>query len=202
MSQDFALDCRFTQPFVTDPANCTYCLADEIYPTTRGGGVFGYSNAFNVQPRDRNSGNDPRIAGVHFNQDSSNSYDLRVDLAAAVATTVYLAMGDVNGTFTCQADVRDSAGLLFTLGPTSVAGGSFMDANGSIWTAANWPASNTGRLVTPVSSYLLFRFAVATGGGTAQSFLNHIRVVQASATKAPPSFLKPPRFLTPRRRYI
>src|SRR5262245_51825396 len=96
------LNFRNSAGFVTDAADDTYVIETspgsgngEAYPVTRNGVTFGYTTAnSNVQVRDRNSGNNAKLAGMHFPAGESPVNKVRVDLTAAGQYNVRLAMGD------------------------------------------------------------------------------------------------------------
>lgn len=176
MGYDYGIDFRASSGYATDPVNCTYALATDLYTGSviRGGMTFGALNGWGAQDRDSNNALDGRLAGVWFNQDGTTN-DFRLDLPNTNPAVVHLAIGYQFGTFSLQADVRDGNGSLFTVGPTSVASARFMDANGVVHTSgANWVANETGRAVTPTTSYLILRFAAST-----TSIIAHFRVTES-----------------------
>lgn len=186
MTFDGGLNARATSGFAVDGANETYFICQsDTYDTNRGGFDFGVVDPYTgtqYQQRDRDAGLDRRLAGVMWNSDSV-THDVRFNVPATGSYTIHLAMGDPSSTQTLQIDVRDGNGSLFTIGATVVLSGRTMDATGTVYTDANWPASETGVLITLSTPYVLLR--LAAGNVTVQSMLQHVRLVQsASATVA------------------
>ena len=155
----FGFDFRNTSAYVTDPSTSTFQLcptgtANPAYPTTKSVNgqsiTFGWeSGTANVDSRDRNSGIDARLAGINFVPSTAGgSGTWRVDLPSSGSWTLNMAMGDASGAQTINLNVKDTNTTLFSFANTAVASGSFLDANGTAWTAANWPASNTSKTVT------------------------------------------------------
>lgn len=153
----WGFDFRATAPFVADPANTTYvgatgAGAGEPYPVTRNGIAFGYT----VQPgntRDRDSGLDPRLAGIHFS-DSATVVRFRVDLPAPGTYTIDLALGDPGGGATqVQSTIYDNTTALAVIGPLSPSTGQFVDATGAIRTsAADWVTNHQTTSLTFTTS--------------------------------------------------
>lgn len=142
----FGINFRATSGYVADSAGETYCIGD-IYPTTRGGITFGWESDPAGRTRDRNSGNDRRLAGINFwpNNNSPANNVFRVDLPAAGTYPVKLAVGDASSAQALQYyKIQDGSTVLTTVDDTSgTASNGFDDATGTEYTAANWPGSNT-----------------------------------------------------------
>src|SRR3990167_6684343 len=92
MAWDKGFDFRNTSAYVTDPADHTYVLHTETYPTTRNGVTFGWS-AGTIDSRDRDSGIDARLAGINFGAATGT---FRVDLPATGDYDVRIASGDAS----------------------------------------------------------------------------------------------------------
>lgn len=173
---DAGINFRATSGYVTDPAGTTYTLGD-AYPTTRGGVTFGWESLSNMNTRDRNSGVDARLAGVNWEVAGAGTTEFRIDLDAANAKDVRLALGDA---VFSSADygsayawtIRDSTTSVATPGG-SAAAGSFRDATSVELTAANWPASNA--VVNHTFSTTILRVKP----GNNSSPIAHIRVTDA-----------------------
>ncbi len=177
---DLGINFRGTAGYVGDGVGETYCLAD-AYPTTRGGGTFGFLSA--VSGADRDSGQDRRLAGINFNGAGPETFQW--DLPATGSATVHLGLGDASASHTnVQAVFKDNTATLFTVGPYFVNGISGVaDATGQDLSMANWPAQELGRLVTMATTVLKI---VLTAD--ANWTIAHLRVVQASVTGPKPFF--------------
>jgi len=174
---------RSTSGYVTDPANHTYQVAlTPDYPTTSPqGNNIGWTAFPTAGTRDRNSGNDARLAGENF--DSAGVY--RIDLPAPGSYTVFLACGDATYAQSNQKielfDDVTSLGVLFT-GAATGAANSFLDATGVARTAANWPSQNVG--VTNV--YASTKCIVKIGDGS-----NNTAIATLFVQSAGPPILGP-----------
>lgn len=179
------LNFRSTAGFVTDGANedgVTGGIA--TYPTsmTIDGDTFdvGWGTPGNIQPRDRDSGLDPRLAGLHFiaNADAVTAL-FRVDLPAPGVYELTLASGDPNSaTVAPYWQIRDDATVLETVDLTSapIAQGRFYDINQTLHTtAANWVANQTPKQYTFASSILRIGLGPSAGGSN-NSMLNHLGI--------------------------
>jgi len=173
---------RATAGFVTDPANYTYEIStNPNYPTTSPqGNNIGWT-VTNGTTRDRNAGNDPRLAGLGGGG-SADIYE--IDLPSAGSYTISLAMGDANyGGSNNKAEVFDdssSLGVLFS-GASTIAN-SFLDATGVLRTAANWPSQNVGVSKT----FSTTKCKIRIGDGVNNNSINSI-FIQADAPPPPPS---------------
>ena len=141
---------RSTSGYVTDGAGETYSIAGENYPVSRAGLTFGW--VFNATSVNRSTSVDVRLAGMQTNQANTSQYFI-LDLPAGTYN-VRIAQGDMNTAFTGRGfDIKDGAGNTLLTHTADTAAGSFMDANGDVYTAANWPASNTAvEIVVPETS--------------------------------------------------
>jgi hypothetical protein len=176
---------RQTVGFVTDAANDSFegdgaaFLTPPTYPrTTAQGNNVGWENGNNVNERDRQSGNNPKLAGLHGPSAAGDLNDYRIDLPSAGTYRVRIAAGDGTYANSCKVELFDtstSKGVLCN-GATGAAN-SFFDATGTIYTAANWPASNTYFQATFSTSILRFR----NGAATFFSPLAHVYVEAVAA---------------------
>jgi len=142
---DKAINCRATAGYVTDGAGQTYCLPTDVYPVTRGGQTFGLNTTISDGGRDRSLTVDVRLAGQIHATNNGTQYTLRVDLDETGLHNITLAIGDATTAQGYQyVELYDNATLITTIDDTTgTAAGGFDDANGTEWTAANWPGSNT-----------------------------------------------------------
>ena len=177
MSWDKGFDFRGTPGYVTDPANCTYFIAD-AYPTTRNGVTFGWEDSSPVgYGADRSNTIDPRLAGINFFL-NVGSYRFRVDLPASGTYLVSLAVGDATNAWASQyCQIRDNTTALKTVSG-STAAGYFIDAQGNNLSAAAWPGSN----VAYSGSFASTIFRAALGQNTDGSVwtIAHIFISQSA----------------------
>lgn len=178
------IDFRNTSGYVSDPTNCDYEIGStNNYPrTTAQGNTVGWESgaAFNLNRRNRNSGIDARLAGLHFLSGlSGNVY--RIDLPSAGSYDVRIAAGDATYANNCAWDLQDTSTLLtsLTTGATTV-GGRWKDATNTQYTAANWVSSNTPyaatfsttimRVVSTNNSASISHLHVAAAGGGTNTY--------------------------------
>jgi hypothetical protein len=136
---DVGINFRATSGYVTDGAGETYDLGN-AYPQTRGGVTFGWADDRSGSSRDRNSGNDRRLAGLVFANTTGTYW--RLDLPSAGTYDIYCACGDASATGSAEWLLQDTTTTFKTLTDTSVAANSFVDATDVELTHANWPGSN------------------------------------------------------------
>ena len=139
---------RATSGYVSDPTNTDYEIGTTAnYPrTTAQGNNVGWLDAPN-QTRNRSTGVDARLAGVHVNNAGSTNWKrYRVDLPSTGNYYVRVAQGDASFAQNTGIDLYDNTSSLGTLVAVSAgftAGGEFYDATGVKRTsAANWVSSN------------------------------------------------------------
>src|SRR5690349_21720812 len=114
---------RNTSGFVTDGANESFegngsgGLTLPSYPrTTAQGNTVGWEtpNGVTIDERDRNSANDRRIAGHHFNlSNTTTKFTYRVDLTAG-DYGIQCAHGDANYSSPVQMEILDTNSSLGT----------------------------------------------------------------------------------------
>lgn len=192
---------RNTVGFVTDGVNedAEVTTASPDYPfTTAQGNTVGWESTnfgSGLQTRNRDSGNDRRLAGSAFNNDSSNQLRFRVDLQAAGNHRVGLAAGDPNYSVTTKVVLFDGLTQLSVLvnGSTS-APQRFFDATGVELTNVTWPTNQ---------ALVEFNFANTIlrviSDGVTQMLLNHLYVESAgeAASKFTPRNNLRPRAFAP-----
>jgi len=183
---DIGINFRNSAGFVTDGTNETYCLSTDSYPTSRGGGTFGWDTGAE-DDRDRDSGVDRRFAGINFS--NYNSSDIwRLDLDSAVQHTVHVAAGDTSFVSDAQyGQGRDNTTAFFTLDNVdSQATDTYRDTTDVARAEATWDADEVPAVRTFAST--IFRYAIGKGSGVANnSKLAHIRVEDTSAAAPAPS---------------
>ena len=185
MAYPQGINFRDTLGFVTDGANedAQVRLGDGLssYPwTTAQGNNVGWEQSLNIgsdHARDRNSGNDRRLAGIQYNG-NTNQCDFRFDLPSTGDYKIGLSAGDASYSTTVSIELLDTTTSLGTLASGSTgAANSFKDATDTIYTAAAWPGSNT--LVTKTFATTICRFRLASG---ATYNITHAYVEVASVT--------------------
>lgn len=181
MAFDKGWNFRDSAGFVTDGTNQTYVVGTaglwEIYPTTRNGTTFGWDNVASGNLRDRNSGNDPRLAGVQW---SDVLRVFRIDLPSAADYNIDLALGDPGGgANSINSKVYDNTTLLTTISGSN-SSGEFKDANGTNHTsAANWVSNHATLLKTFASTI----FKISAEGGLTP--VTHVFLSQVATASNP-----------------
>lgn len=172
---------RQTSGYVTDGANEDYEItssSSESYPhtTAQGNNVGWETVSINYQTRDRQSGNDPRLAGVNWND--VVSADFRMDLPSAGNYNVGIAAGEGNYARDVAFDLYDTSSSLgsLTTGSTSAAQ-RFKDATNTEYTEVTWPTSQT--LVEKTFSTTICRFRAPS----ASQFIAHVYVESAAVVR-------------------
>ncbi len=147
---DKGYDFRASPGFVTDPANSTYVLDTDIYPlVTRNGNTFGWilgndPNTLGGGGRDRDSGIDPRLAGMNFCGNQIASATWRLDGLTPGVYTFTIGYGDAGGNSSNDYLSIQNLDGSFVVGPLHVTTAStptFGDAATNTWTASAWPGS-------------------------------------------------------------
>lgn len=159
MSYQQGENLRSTSPFVTDISPDEFEGGGTAYPrTTAQGNSVGYevgSTSATLQTRNRNSGNDARLAGKH--DDGSAVLKYRFDLPSAGTYNIRFAGGDSNYASDVATDLYDNTTLLTTLASGNTgAANSFFDAANGVLTAANWVTNN--RFLSKTFSSTICRF--------------------------------------------
>lgn len=178
---DKGFNFRATSGFVTDVAPSTYVLATDVYPTTRNGVTFGWSNT--ISSRDRNAGIDARLAGI-CRADLGSIETFRVDLSQANTYDIHLAYGDNDnqldpGTIT----VKDNASTVLTLAPGLGGAAWWSDAVGTWRTpAANWVSGETGNSQVFASTI----FTIQSSQADFNSAISHLRLIGATPEPSVP----------------
>lgn len=163
----WGFDFRRTAGFVTDPAGCSGVLLNTQYPIVYSNGLTAgwATNGTIVQYRDRDASLDPRIAGCNFQSNSGTQDTFQIDLPAAGTYDLAAAIGDASSASAQYVEFFDGTTSLLAFAGTAVASGSFLDPTGHIYTAANWPGSNTTLPITLAGTTL----TVVIGSASAQS---------------------------------
>lgn len=181
MAYPQGINFRATVGFVTDGANDSFegSITANYPRTTAQGNNVGWEQAIS-STRDRQSGNDPRIAGLSFINPTQAEF--RFDLPATGNHQVRLGAGDGNYGQAEDIDLYDTTTSLGSLcaGTTSAAN-TFKDAVNVQYSAANWPGSNT--LVTKTFATTICRFRMKNNGGVNVISHAYVQVAPASDTQ-------------------
>lgn len=184
MSWIKGFDFRDTEPFVTSVAPNTYVINGDTYPVTRNGVTFGDEVGGAAQPRDRNAGINPSLAGCWF-VDPPSLVTFRVDLIDPGEYIINGAFGDASESRT-NAIVRvyDDLTLLFSIDHTSgftTSENLWRDATDNLRSDTTWPGSNASRTETFATTTL----RVVLGDGVSRfGFIAHLRVEQVQSQNA------------------
>lgn len=182
MSFDKVFDFRASSGYVTDPANGTWVVPADTYPTTRNGVTFGWEDTTGLDARDRDTGVDARISGISFHSNIDNNTDIfRVDLPAPGTYQIGLAIGDAAGanaqnTYIVVSD--NSVVGLIEFGPIATDSSHYADAAGNLWTTGAWPGSNV--LVPAAFATTVLRVFLGGTIDAAASCISHLSIFQAS----------------------
>lgn len=148
------------------------------YPaTTSQGNTVGWETLAPSGTRDRSTGVDSRLAGLHFIQNSIAARTYRFDLPFAGSYRIRLASGDATiAAQSSKIELFDGSTSLGVLVDGTSPTGQFFDANGTLHTsAANWVSSNT--LFTATFASTIARFTIgASGGANPNSVICHIYI--------------------------
>lgn len=144
----YGFDMRGTSGYVTDPANCTYVLA-ETSAQTRNGITFNWTGGTGIAAADRSASADARLAGINY-VGPGQTGTFNVTLPSSGLKDVRLALGDPHFSSWAGLQVifKDNGSNLYTVGPATPATGNVIDANGNEYSVANWPANNTAKRLT------------------------------------------------------
>lgn len=171
MALTAAINFRATSGYVTDGTGETYSLG-EIYPVTRGGYTFGWSVDLTGSSRDRASGNDARLAGLVFTNNTAHYF--RIDLPATGTYDVRVAAGDAAATGNGALwDLNDTTTVLASLTKDSLTAQHFIDATDVDLINTSWPGSNTK--ITGVFATTQFRLK-CRAVPVANNVIAHIRI--------------------------
>lgn len=175
------INCRNTAGYVTDGADQTYWLG-EAYPVVRAGWTFGETLNGGRSGGDTTTSGDVRLAGYVYNGSTGTTFNLRVDLPAAGAYKVRLAMGNqLLGLADNKVVIKDGSTPLLTIGPHSYSVGNYYDAADALLSAANWPGSNTQATLTFSGTVMNVEVSSPTDFAT----LAHLEIEQVVASADP-----------------
>jgi len=174
------LNLRANPGFVTDVGDEFWVDAGGAsYPTTstQGNTVGWEVAAGTLGARDRNSGNDRRLAGIDFT--TAAKQDLRVDLPSVGSYDIRQAAGDATYSQLANVELFDGSVSLGVLSSGSTgAANSFKDATNVVRTAAAWAANNAP--VTKTFTTTICRFRL--GDGANLNVLAHAHIAASAAS--------------------
>ena len=190
MAFDMGWNFRGSAGYVTDDAHYGVYVAGDAYPTTytNGDGQSvngGWTTSINSANRD--SGNDPRIAGINYSLPTVEGI-FRIDLASGSAPgaglyTIDIALGDAgaaSGTHAQDARIKDDSTTLTTL-TASTNEDHFLDATtADVAATTNWTGATANQTFATTTCYV-----VMNPGGTNADFttIAHFRLTfNAGAT--------------------
>lgn len=181
--------------FVTHGADSTPISNGDSDPTSRDGYVIhpllGYSAT------DRDTGNPSNLASIWYVLNSTPDPGiLAIDFAAG-DYKIGCALGDFSSAQGAQKMVvKDGSTVLLTVTGNQSSANEFIDASGTLLTAANWKANQTPQTVTLAGTTLTFEFGVGSGSGITCASCLSIELVTAppppvTSTPAPIGGLGP-----------
>ena len=118
--------------------------------------TYGWLYTATFTALNRNSSIDPRLAGINYVTNGTPG-QFYVDLPAPGTYSLSLAMGDAGYPacgVECLVQFLDGNTVLATMTGGPINQGYFYDAQGNIWSAAQWPANNVSQQVTLVGTQL------------------------------------------------
>jgi hypothetical protein len=177
---DFGFDFRSTAGFVTDPTYAAPVLG-ETSPHTYTNGLSNTISAGWVgtapAKADENASNDPRLAGMQYIGNSGIVYAFRITLPVSGSWTIVAAFGDGNNDQHQFITMDDNGTGFASYSNTDTPINNFMDANGTVFTEANWITSNTALTHTFTST--TFNVNIGSASGSANSTIAHLRITQS-----------------------
>lgn len=183
---DFGFDFRSTAIYVTDPTYAAPVLG-ELFPHTYTNGSSqtisaGWAVTLTADVANRNSANDPRLAGINYNHNgnagSPSFATFHIVMPATGVWTIAAAFGDASTPQIQYVQLLDNAVAFATYTNVSTAANSFMDANGIVWTEANWITSNTTLNHTFGSTVFTVQIGPTTGAGSLSTCVAFLRITQ------------------------
>ena len=185
---------RYTAGYVTDAstdANCTLSPTNLVgYPHTLTDGAgktvtCGWMDA-PYNEVDRSTTIDVRLAGEHYVNNNGAACRFYIDLPDGAGTySLQLAMGDGNASDStwnqCVVYDKDETTVLATIVAAAVCGGAhFMDATGTVYTAAAWPGSNTTISIAPNANRIVLLIGYPASHSGYYSSLAYVKLVRTA----------------------
>jgi uncharacterized membrane protein len=175
-------DFRSSSNFVADPPGATGVVPITLFPTAGGLTTYGWLYTATVSARNRNNSIDPRLAGTNY-ATNGNPAPFYVNLPAPGTYSISLAMGD-DGYSACAVECfvqfLDGSTVLATVTGGPINQSYFYDAQGNLWSAAQWPANNVSQQVTLAGTQLTVQVGSTKYTGDYTS-VAYVGVTQVSA---------------------
>jgi hypothetical protein len=179
---NYGINFRSTSGYVTDGSGETYSLG-EAYPTTRGGLTFGWDSDRTSASRDRNAGNDRRMAGIIFLSNGFGSVaTFRIDLPSTGDWIIRAAFGDATNAQTQYVSFRDNATTFASFSNVDSNSNEFIDASGVLRTHAAWPGSNASISHTFGSTSFFIDIGDPSGTDGNSTTIAHIYIEEAGSS--------------------
>jgi hypothetical protein len=182
---------RATVGYVTDGANQKFVpIAPNDYPqsATIDGDTFNIGwdiTTSQLDWRDRTTGNDVRLAGMAYTPNAMPGYRyFNVDLPQAGTYELEVACGDATSVQENSLGILDGTTVLSSFSAVATNANEFLDAGGTVRTAAAWPGSNTPVQFTFATTTLKIRIGTGNGSGANNSTLTHVSVKLVSGAVA------------------
>jgi hypothetical protein len=178
---DIGFEFRATSGFIATKAGDVFASAD-AFPTTRSG-----SPNFGIQPfatltaaADLDSTGIPELAGhITIGHNDGEICDFTVTLPNPMFANIYLAMGTkymgYGALASCAVQIADNNTPLFAIEGLS-GGGVFKDAQGTEWSAAQWPTNNVHRRVQFASTTFQAKLGMGHFFDGGRSVLAYVRI--------------------------
>jgi hypothetical protein len=187
---DLGFDFRATSGYVADPSYAVPVLG-ETFPHTYTNGVGATISAGfvggNVTCVNRSASIDPRLTGACYNTSGDENSPptstlFTVTLPSAGSWTISLAAGDASYPQEQYITLLDNGIAFAVYDGENTAAGSFMDAYGSVYTAASWPTSHMTftHIFTGTTFSIEIGPTTAAGTGGLATFLSFLQINQAS----------------------
>lgn len=160
-----SINFRDSLGYVTDGTDEAFCRGSN---GTYSGLVTTFSSDLSGNARDRNSGNDRRLAGIVFSP-SGTATDITITLPDGTGDYEFgIALGDGTTYWTnALLELFDNTTSFATIGGDTGGGtttnNQFFDASDTLRTAAAWPGSHTLITRTMTSTTLVLRLGGAAG---------------------------------------
>ncbi len=175
-------DFRGTSNYVNDPPNATDVISTTLFPTAGGLTTYGWFYTAAFMALNRNNSIDPRLAGVNQVTNGTPG-QFYVDLPSPGTYSLSLAMGDAGYppcAVECEVQFLDGSNLLATVTGGPIPQGYFYDAQGNVWSAAQWPTNNVSQQVTLVGTQLTVVVGSPNSTGDSTS-VAYVGVAQVSS---------------------
>jgi len=185
MPFDLGFNFRSTAGYVTDPAYGVPVLG-ESYPHTytnaNGDSInAGWTDVTNFVVANRSATNDPRIAGVNFQNTQDATDTFQVDLASgsnpgAGAYTIDIAWGDHSVFMRGSYILYDNTTSLISSGTQALNNGQYIDATGALVTATTTWTGATASKTFATTTAKLTSTGAHLGGYSGFPVLAHFRL--------------------------